>query len=172
MDSRLPKLIFLLLVIFAALHFSAYYSQLPDVVESHFGSRGNPIGWQTKPVFFAFLIGVTVLASLFTFGIPALIRALPIELFNVPNKKYWFAAERRESSLDFITGWFAWFGCAVFLVASYAFEFAIQANLHRGRVAHPERLLYTIVAFLLFTLLWIVRMFRRFPQPPNPNASY
>jgi len=170
MDSRLPKLIFLRLVAFAALHFSSYYSQLPDVVESHFGSRGNPNGWQTKPVFFAFFVGVTVLATLFTFGLPALIRALPIELFNIPNKKYWFAVERRAASLDFLTGWFAWLGCAIFLVGCYAFEFAIQANLRGGRVAHPERFLYVVATFLLFTLFWIVRMFRRFPRPPDPNA--
>jgi len=167
MDSRLPKLLFVLLVLVAAIRFSYFYPQLPDVVQSHFNNHGQPNGWQTKPVFFFFFVGVTVLATLFTFGLPALLRALPEQLFNLPNKKYWFAAERRAASLDFITAWFAWFGCMVFFVAASAFDYAIESNLHPGHVSHPERLLYVIIAFLFFTLGWIVRMFLRFPPPPR-----
>src|SRR5437660_1296505 len=169
MNPRLPKLCFVLLAVYVAFHFSGYYVQLPDVVESHFGSRGNPNGWQSKPVFFRFFIGIIVLSTFFSFGLPALLRALPVELFNLPNKKYWFARERREATFDFLGSWFAWLGCGVLLFASYVFQFAIDANLHPGHVAHPERLLYAIVTFVLFTLLWAVRMFLRFPlRPPVP----
>jgi len=168
-DSKLPKVLFILLVAGAAVHFSRYYPQLPDVVESHFGSRGNPNGWQTKQIFFAFFVGVTVINTVFTFGIPALIRALPPQLFNLPNKRYWLAGERREASLDFISGWFSWYGCAMFLLQWYAFDFAIQANLRPDRVEHPERLLYVIVAFLVFTIVWIARMVLHFPRPPQGN---
>jgi uncharacterized membrane protein len=61
MDSRLPKFCFFLLVLSAAIHFSSYYSQLPDVVQSHFNREGIPNGWQSKPVFFSFFVSVTVL---------------------------------------------------------------------------------------------------------------
>jgi uncharacterized membrane protein len=167
MDSRLPKILFLLIVAGAAIHFSSYYAQLPDVVQSHFSSRGNANGWQTKTVFFSFMVGITVLATFFTLGLPAMLRAMPAEIFNLPNKEYWLAPDRREASFDFISGWFAWFGCALFLVACYAFEYAIQANLHPGHVEHPERLLYAIFGFLCFTLAWIARMFVRFLTPPQ-----
>jgi uncharacterized membrane protein len=165
MDSRLPKLLFVLLVVFAVVRFSYLYPQLPEVVQSHFNGQGHPNGWQTKAVFFSFFVGVTVLSTFFTFGLPALIGALPAQLFNLPNKKYWLAPEHRAASLDFISGWFAWFGCAVFFVACYTFDYAIRSNLEPGHVSHPERLLYLIVAFLAFTLVWIVRMFVRFPPP-------
>jgi uncharacterized membrane protein len=168
MDSRLPKLLFVVLVLFAAVRFSALYPQLPDVVQSHFDGRGHPNGFQTRLVFFSFFVGVTVLTTFFTFGLPALLGVLPEQLFNLPNKKYWLAPERRTESLDFISAWFAWFGCALFFLAAYAFEYAIQSNLHPRQVSHPERLLYAIVAFLGFTLVWIVRMFVRF-APSRTN---
>jgi len=174
MDSRLPKLLFLLLAFFAAFYFSSYYSQLPDVVQSHFNSQGHPNGWQTKPVFFAFFVGLTVLAAFVIFGLPALIRALPIELLNVPNKPYWFGAERREVSLQFVSGWFAWYGCAVFLVGCFAFDYAVKSNLYPGRGAATATFVYVLIAFLVFTLLWIIRIFQRFariPENRGPGAQ-
>ncbi len=57
MDSRLPKLLFVVLAAYAAIHFSSYYSQLPDVVASHFDGRGTPNGCQTKPAFFMVFVG-------------------------------------------------------------------------------------------------------------------
>jgi uncharacterized membrane protein len=169
MDSRLPKLIFVLLVLLAAVHFSRLYPLLPDVVASHFGERGNPNGWQAKQIFFAFFVGVSVIATVFTFGIPALVRALPVQLFNLPNKQYWLTGQRREASLEFISGWFGWYGCAMFLLEWYVFEFAIQANLRPERVEHPERLLYVILAFLAFTIAWIARIVVHFSGPPEGN---
>jgi len=156
-------------VLLAIIHFAPLYSRLPDVVQSHFNSRGAPNGWQTKPVFFAFFIGATVLATVLAFGLPALMRALPVQLFNLPNNQYWFAIERRAKSLDFLDSWFAWHACALFLLAGYAFEFAVRSNLGPGPVPHPERLLYAIFGFLVFTLIWIGRLLMRFRPPPRSS---
>ena len=164
MDSRLPRFLFLLLAIFAALYFPSYFSQLPDVVQSHFDSQGHPNGWQTKPVFFAFFVGLTVLAVFVIFGLPALIRALPAEVMNVPNKQYWFGPERREASLQFVSSWFAWFGCAVFLVGCFAFDYALKSNLHPHDRPNSAQFACVLIAFFVFTLLWIIRVFRRFAR--------
>jgi uncharacterized membrane protein len=169
MDSRPSKFCFFLLVLYAAIHFSSYYSQLPDVVQSHFNREGIPNGWQSKPVFFFFFVGVTVLATFITFGLPALVRSMPTEIINLPHKDFWLSPQRRSASFDFLATWFAWFGCAVFLVILITFDYAVQSNLHPDNRPDPTRFLYVLFAFLAFTLLWIFRLALRFSRLPQDS---
>src|SRR5882724_4015238 len=147
MDSRLPKLCFLFLLLYAAVHFSSYYSQLPDVVQSHFNREGMPNGWQSKPVFFFFFLGATVIATLITFGLPAIIRSMPTEIINLPHKAYWLSPQRR----------------------SFSFDYAVQSNLHPDHRPDPTRFVYVLFAFLAFTLLSILRIFLRFSRAPQDS---
>ena len=169
MDSRLPKLCFVLLVLYATLHFSLYYPQLPELVQSHFNAQGAPNGWQTKLVFFSFFVGATVLATIVGFAVPAIIGSLPPELINLPNKGYWLGPEHRAATLEFLNTWFAWFGCAIFLVVLFTFDYAVQSNLHSDHRPDPTRFLYVLGAFLAFTLAWIIRLFLRFFRRPQDN---
>jgi uncharacterized membrane protein len=169
MQSRLPKLLFLLLAAYAAVHFSSYYSQLPEVVASHFDAHGVANGWQTKSAFFGFLVGVSVLAAVVGFGIPRIITSLPPELINLPNKRYWLAPERRAETMDFLNGYFAWFGCALFAVILLTINFAIQANLHPDRRPDATSMWFVLSGFLLFAILGTVRMLKRFGPPPQQN---
>ncbi len=169
MDSRLPKLIFVLLVLYAAIHFSYYYPQLPGVVASHFDGRGTPNGWQTKQAFFSVFAGVSVLALAIGFGIPQIIKVLPAQLINLPNKQYWLAPEHLAETRKFLSKYFAWFGCAVFWIIILAFDYAIQSNLHPQNRPEPSRMWYILAGFLLFTLVWIVRMLAKFLRPPTDN---
>jgi len=170
-NSRLPKVLFLLLAAYAAVHFSAYYSQLPEVVASHFDAHGMPNGWQTKSAFFSVLIGVSVLAAVIGFGIPRLIALLPPEYINLPNKRYWLAPERRGETMDFLNGYFAWFGCALFAVILLTINFAIQANLHPGRLPDATSMWYVLSGFMAFAIGGTVRIFKRFGRPPQDNLT-
>ena len=169
MDARLPKLIFVLLALYAAIHFSLYYSQLPDVVASHFNGRGVANSWQTKSAFFGVFVGVSVLAAVVGFGIPRIIAAAPPQLINLPNKRFWLAPEHLAETQKFMTTYFAWFGCAVFLIMILTFDYAIEHNLHPENPPDPARMWYILAGFLLFTLVWIVRMLAKFLRTPDDN---
>jgi uncharacterized membrane protein len=170
MDSRLPKFLFVLLTVYAAVHFSSYYPQLPDVVASHFNARGIANGWQTKSAFFGMFVGVSVLAAVVGFAIPRMISVMPVELVNLPNKHYWLAPEHLAKTMEFMKIYFAWFGCALFLIILLTFDYAIQSNLHPQNRPDPSRMWYILAGFLLFTVVWIARMFSRFGRTPADTS--
>ncbi len=165
-NSRLPRLLFAVLAAGAAIHFSSYYSQLPEVVASHFNGRGVANGWQTKPAFFTVFVGVSFLAAMIGFVIPRIISAMPPQLINLPNKQYWLAPDRIVETRSFLNNYFAWFGCAVFVVIIVTFDYAIQSNLHPDNRPDISRMWYLLAGFLAFVVVWIFRMMTKFLRPP------
>jgi uncharacterized membrane protein len=169
-DARLPRLLFAVLAVGAAIYFSSYYAQMPEVVASHFNGRGVPNGWQTKSAFFGLFVAVSVLAAVVGFGIPRIIASLPPQMINLPNKRYWLAPEHLAETLDFLSAYFAWFGCAAFLVMILTFDYAIQSNLHPNNRPDVSRMWYILAGFLAFMVVWIARMFTRFGRVPQQNV--
>jgi uncharacterized membrane protein len=170
LDSRLPKFVFVLLVFYAAIHFSHYYSPLPDVVVSHFNGRGAANGWQTKSAFFGLFVSVSVLAAVVGFGVPRIISALPAELINLPNKRFWLAPEHLAETMEFLNSYFAWFGCALFLIMILTFDYALQFNLHPENPPDPARMWYILAGFLVFMVVWTARLLAKFLRVPQGST--
>lgn len=171
MNSRLPKTVFLILAIAAGIYFLLYYPLLPEVIASHFNARGMANGWQSKPVFFGFFLGACAIGVFLAFGVPWLIRRTPLNLVNVPNKSYWFGPEHFKATNEFLASWFAWFGCATFVMILFTFHYAVQSNLHPHDGPDPSLMIYPLLGFGVFTILWAVRVFARFGKvPPGGNS--
>jgi uncharacterized membrane protein len=169
-DARLPRLLFAVLAAGAAIYFSSYYAQMPEVVASHFNGRGVPNGWQTKSAFFGLFVAVSVLAAVVGFGIPRIIASLPPQLINLPNKRYWLAPEHLAETLEFLNAYFAWFGCAVFVIMILTFDYAIQSNLHPDNRPDVSRMWYILAGFLGFMIVWMIRIFTRFGRVPRQDV--
>jgi uncharacterized membrane protein len=171
MNARLPKGLFLVLAVCASIYFSHYYPLLPRVIASHFDRHGFANGWQTKQRFFQFPTGMTLLSAFLVFAIPAIVSVMPRQLVNLPNKEYWLAPGQRTASMQFLSAWFAWFGCAVYAVIILTFDYAVQTNLHSPYGPNPMRLWYTLAAFAIFTFIWTIRLFGRFSRVPGNSSA-
>lgn len=133
--------------------------------------RGTANGVEPKGVFFSVFVAVSVVAAIVGFAIPRIISAVPIQLINLPNKGYWLAPEHRIETQEFFNAYFAWFGCAVYLIVILTFDYAIQHNLHPENPPDAVRMLYVLAAFLLFTAGWTIRMLAKFLRTPEEKLG-
>src|SRR5664280_3627514 len=73
---------------------------LPPVVASHFGPGGNANGLMGRGTYTAFMLAVVVAAPALVGFSGQLVRVLPLQLVNLPNKQYWLAPQRRAATLE------------------------------------------------------------------------
>ncbi len=79
-----------------------YASRLPESVANHFGLGGHANGWMSNTAHLLVNCGLFVLLSAVFLAVPVLLRKGPISLLSIPNKSYWLAPERRETSIPMI----------------------------------------------------------------------
>jgi uncharacterized membrane protein len=161
---RLPGSIFAFLVLYGLLQARFYASRMPPVMASHFGASGSPNGWQTPSALFVMELFVATLAALLAFAVPRMLSAIPISLINLPNKKYWLADERRESTLAYFRAQFAWFGCALLAFLLFVMELAFRANLVTPHRLNNTAFIAGLIAFLAFTMVWTARFVMHFAR--------
>lgn len=164
MNSRLPRSILVALAICGGVYFHSFYGRLPDAVASHFNGKGAPNGWQSKPAFLGTLLALTVATIVVAFGIPAIIRALPPEIVNLPNKKYWLSPEHTAETQQFLAAWFAWFGCALYVMILFAFHYSIQWTLYPDDPPTAASMLWMLGILGVFMVFWVLRLVRHFAR--------
>ena len=142
-----------------------YYPRLPAVVAQDFGVDGRANGWASRDVFFVIswtiLLGISAIFML----APRLLRRVPASLINLPNKDYWLAPDRKEESLNFLERQMEWMGVLTVGFIAMVMHLAIRANLVPERRLENVPFLILLFAYLAATILWIAKLYRRFPTP-------
>ena len=162
---RIAHSAFAVTAVVAAVESALDYPQLPARMASHFGSSGAANGWMTKQAFFAVYAAIIVLCALVGFFAPRKIETTSPARINLPNKEYWLAPERREATFAYFRTSFAWYSCALLVTLVLAMGLAIQANFTSPPRMPAGSALTIVGAFVLFNLLWVLSMFRRFSTP-------
>lgn len=141
------------------------YPQLPARMASHFGASGAANGWMTKQAFFGIYAAMIVVCALVGFLAPRKIEKSSPARINLPNKDHWLAPERREVTFAYFRASFAWYACALLVMLVLAMGMAIQANFSAPPRMESGSALTIVGAFVLFNLLWVISLFRRFSTP-------
>ncbi|MEP7075331.1 MAG: DUF1648 domain-containing protein [Acidobacteriota bacterium] len=136
------------------------YPNLPATVASHFDAAGNPNGWMTKGVFLIIEIGLIVLVVGEFLLVPRFVRRLPPSLVNMPNKEYWLAPEHIDETMEIFRSYFEVFGGVIVALFVVVNQFVYAANTARSNL--PGSIWMVIVAFLLFTVVWVIKFIGEF----------
>lgn len=143
--------------------FVCYSAQtLPPIVASHFSASGVANGFMPRQTYLAGF-------SLVLIGVPLLIAFLPGSLLshrnaqlNIPNRAYWLAPERRDTTLAFIRGHGKWFAATVSLFLGYVHWLVVQANQLQPPILSSTDILGGLAAFLLALVVWLAGLYLRF----------
>ena len=171
-DSRLPTLVYLLMLTMGLLHWAHVYPQLPATMASHFSAHGVANGRAPKSAFFGGMAFCVCLSAFVGFFVPRQISGKPASRLHLPNKDYWLAPEHREGTWRFIRAQMVWFACALLFVLLFGTSQAINANLPSVGHFDSEAMLAVMLAFGLFCVLWIAIFLRHFyALPASVNSS-
>ena len=162
---RRTRFFLLGLVLLSLVEAARQWNLAPARVPSHFDAAGHPNAWSSRDEFFLIQMGVTLLVAALFVGMPALLKATPTSLINLPNKSYWLAPERREETMERLASSLEVFACATLLLLIVVFELTSLAS-HGGGLA-TNYFLPVLVSYLVFSVGWTVATIRRFASVPE-----
>jgi hypothetical protein len=166
-DSRLPALIYSIMLILGLLQWARVYPQLPARMAAHFAADGTPNGFQSKLAFFILMFVIFGPSAFVAFVTPRILAGKPPERLNLPNKSYWLAPDHREETFRFCRAQMGWFGCAILFCCSTALHSPSMPTFpHAGASIRTPCSTSWRLRRLLPCLVHRIRA----PLPQNPRA--
>ena len=163
-DPRVPKNLFFVILAAGFLQCLHDFPLLPERMASHFAASGNANGWMTKSQFLMTYAVILLPALFLEFRLHRKLAKTPDKKLNLPNKEYWLAPERRAETFAYFENFFAWYGCAFLLLEVFEMGLAMRANFLSPPQIATVPIVSAIVVFLVFNIVWVVAMFRRFSR--------
>lgn len=163
--SRPTYAIFATLLAVAPAFLLATVVALPDRIPTHFGAGGMPDGWMTRSGYTAFMLAFTVALPILVAAAIGVLPSFAPRLVNLPNRDHWLAPERRDDSLAFLGRHACRLGCLMVLLAMGVHWLIVRASRSTPPQLEEGRLLWVLAAFLVALVIWVVAIYRRFPQP-------
>jgi len=156
-----------LLLVFAAnlILTAVSLALLPDQVAIHFGGGGRPDSWASKEFNAAIFLVLEVPFFLLFYFAPVLTLGVSKKYLNLPNKDYWLQGENQPLFQRKFGFYMAEFGVAIFVFFFCINLLALRANLSDPVLLEYRIFMVVFVAFMSYTLWWLVRLVRGFRVP-------
>ena len=157
---------FLLVLVIAGGFVWLTSGDLPPVVASHFGPGGAANGFMGKGTYISLMLAVVVAVPALIAVSGQLVRVLPPQLVNLPNKQYWLAPQRRAATLESLSSMSLPFAFALVVFLCFVHWLVLQANAVQPARLPEAPLFVGLGVFGLVTVLWLFVLFRRFGRVP------
>jgi uncharacterized membrane protein len=164
-NHPIASTILALLLIAPAFQIAYHYQRQPDPMASHFNVQGKVDGWMSKQSFVLSQIGMEAGLAAVWLGLIWGIGRLPTRWISMPSRDYWLAPSRRDETLRAVAGQMLWMVDATLLLSTVIFESAYRAN-YENPPAIGNWGIYSLAAFMGFTVFWVILFRHRFPHVP------
>jgi len=171
MNTTRSWLLFLFVLACAAAFLNATGDGLPPRVGAHFAASGAADGFAPRDAYMRFILTFTV-------GFPALVVTLmwfaftrSRAAFNLPNRDYWLAGDRRRYTVAYLVTRAHGFGCLLTAFLCYVHWLVVNANAVQPPRLDSGRMVTGLVIFFVATLFWLSGVWRRFRRTDDPRAS-
>jgi uncharacterized membrane protein len=159
--------IFILIEMLVVAYILFTMEELPENIASHFNSVGIPNGFMSQKGYLIFMLMFAIgVPGITVFGISAALRWQKSNI-NIPNKDFWLAPERRQSTIEFLTGHISWLGSMITLFIAYIHWLIIQANSTQPTQLSNSYLFAGVGVLIIAILLWTALLSIRFLKIPK-----
>jgi hypothetical protein len=158
---------FWILILGAAAFVLISGSGLPPLVASHFGLGGQADGFMSRDGYLGFMVIGTVVIPFLIVVPQRIVRTIPPRLINVPNREYWLAPERIDTTLDYLRDHAVWFAVLFTALLCFVHWEVVQANMRTPARLAAVPFASGLIAYVVSVFVWIGAMFRHFRQRPE-----
>jgi uncharacterized membrane protein len=147
-----------------------YHRILPEQVASSFGENGRAQAFMSNETSLYFGVGLYILITGLFLAVPYLIRVVPVKYINFPNKDYWLVEDRKESTIETMSGWMYVFGFATNVLMIVMGLLTFKANMSGKMRLDMGTFVTVLVLYLAFTAGWVICFYRSFRLPKDTNV--
>ena len=160
---NLLKLCFLMNIILAV----ASLFILPDPAATHFGFGGQPDNWGPPSICAMIIVVISTLLFATTLFVPFMIKRIPMQFVNMPNKGYWLTMENKPKAVKKITSFMMEFGVVTLVLILCLNLLTIKANLSEPVWLNEKQFITLLVAYMLYMIYWCVKLCIAFRVPKD-----
>jgi uncharacterized membrane protein len=165
MTARRKVLLFVAVIVLAALFVASTTRDMPQIVASHFDAAGFANGHMDRTFYLTLLLVLVIGAPLLIAYLPYRIAAKRSGRLNIPHRSYWLAPEREAQTRSFLWQHGLWFGALLAVFLAYMHWLVVLANrLQPPRMA-TAGIVLGLAVFCGGLGVWLVTLWRRFRLP-------
>lgn len=156
-------------VIAGILYVNMTSAGLPDVLATHFDARGEPNDFMTVRGYRLFMTAMMIFVPFMIAVLPRIVGSRWPQLLNIPNRGYWLAPERQAATLETVFSRTTQPAVATVGLMCFVHWLLMDAHTNDPPRLDSGLLWAGLLAFVGFTIVWMVSFYARFrrPQPPS-----